>query len=121
AVHDVRRVDVDDHRARPRQRPQRLDDGGELHTVVRRGLLAAEQLLLVLAEPQQRTPAAQSRFALAGAVGPHLDGALEGRRHLVRLHGAAVGHGLTLTVSVVPRSVAGRRRTIPSTTLGGTV
>src|SRR5690348_531929 len=75
AVAYVHAVGVQADRHRPGQALQRLDRGGQLHPVVRgQAGVAAAQLLLVNAVAQQRAPAARSRVAAAGAVGPDVHG-----------------------------------------------
>src|SRR5690606_2423463 len=71
-VHDVLRVDVQVHPARGVEGAQRLDHRTQLHAVVGRHCLAAEQLLLVAVRAQQRPPAARTGIALARSVGPDL-------------------------------------------------
>src|SRR5512142_2443861 len=65
----VLRVEVEVDVARARQRLERADDGGQLHAVVRRERLAAEELLLAPVEYEERAPAARARVALARAAG----------------------------------------------------
>src|SRR5690606_37096577 len=60
ALLHVLRVGVETHAARPLQRLQRADDGGELHAVVGGRGLAAPELLLDTLRPQQRAPAART-------------------------------------------------------------
>src|SRR5258706_1674650 len=69
-------VGVDPHVARPRQGLERADDRHQLHAVVGGRRLAAEELLLLAAEAQDRAPAAGAGIAAAGAVAVDLDGLL---------------------------------------------
>src|SRR5665647_2444581 len=66
-VHHVCRVHVQGHLALPGEGPEPFDDRGELHPVVRREHLAAEQLALMAAPAQPRAPAARAGVALARA------------------------------------------------------
>src|SRR5665647_2899453 len=72
-VHHVRGVDVQRHLALPGEGTEPFDDRGQLHPVVRREHLPAEQLALMAAPVQPRAPAARAGVALARAVGPHVD------------------------------------------------
>src|SRR5581483_7834239 len=73
ALHDVDRVRIELHPARPLERLQGADGGGQLHAVVRGLRLAAVELLFHALRPQQRAPAARPRVALARAVAVDLD------------------------------------------------
>src|SRR5262245_23748088 len=68
AVLDVLRIGVELDFARPFQRLERADDGGQLHPVVGRRGLAAEELLLVIPPHEQCAPAARSRISFASAI-----------------------------------------------------
>jgi hypothetical protein len=73
-VHDIAGIGVEHDGAGLLQRFQRLDGGHQLHAVVGGHALAAEDLLLVRAGAQDRTPAARPGIAAACAVGKDLDG-----------------------------------------------
>jgi hypothetical protein len=64
-------VNVDE--TRPLERFQRRDRGHQLHAVVGGVRLAALELLLMIAEGENRAPAAGPRIAGAGAVGVDRD------------------------------------------------
>src|SRR5690348_333371 len=67
AVDHVRAVAVDVDPAPPRERPQALDRGGQLHPLIGGGILAAEQLDLAAVLDQEHPPAAGPGVARAGA------------------------------------------------------
>src|SRR5258708_6516098 len=69
ALLHVLRIGVDLDPARRLERFQRADDRGELHAIVGRLRLAAEQLPFLTVNLQDRAPASPTRVALAGSVG----------------------------------------------------
>ena len=69
AVAQILAVGVQIDPARPLQRFERGDRRHQLHAVVGGVRLAAFELLLVIAEGQDRAPAARAGIARAGAVG----------------------------------------------------
>src|SRR5690348_10362907 len=75
ALLHVLRIEIELDVAGARERLERADDGRQLHPVVRRLRLAAEDLLLASVELQQRAPATGAGIALACAVGINDDAA----------------------------------------------
>src|SRR5713226_7696303 len=69
ALLHVLRIGVDLDPARRLERFQRADDRGELHAIVGRLRLAAEQLPFLTVNLQDRAPASPTGVALAGSVG----------------------------------------------------
>src|SRR5688572_24105670 len=74
ALLHVLRVGEEAHAAGAIERRKRLDHGGELHAVVGRVRLAAEELALGAVELEHGAPAARAGIALAGPVGVDDDG-----------------------------------------------
>src|SRR5258708_5545341 len=74
ALLHVLRIRVQHDARRALQRAQRLDHRGELHAVVGRRGLPAEELALLAVVLQHRAPPAGARIALARAVRVDVDG-----------------------------------------------
>ena len=80
-VDDVLAVAVQLYHARLLQKPQRLDDGGQLHAVVCGSRRAAGEFLLRSLVAEYRPPAARAGIAGAGSVGVDRNGS-----HISFLH-----------------------------------
>ena len=68
SVLEIFAVGMEVDRARALERFQRRDGSHQLHTIVRRMRLAAHEFLDVIAERENRAPAARSRIARAGTI-----------------------------------------------------
>src|SRR5690349_13333875 len=68
ALLHVLRVGVQPHAGTGFERLERADNGGHLHPVVRRKRLTTEKFTGLATHLEQRTPPADARVALAGAV-----------------------------------------------------
>src|SRR5258708_40099897 len=73
ALLHILRIGVQHDARRALQRAQRLDHRGELHAVIGRRGLPAEELALLAVVLQHRAPPAGTRIALARAVGIDID------------------------------------------------
>jgi hypothetical protein len=64
----ILRIGIDTRADQLRERLQRLDHREQLHSVVRRGRLAAAQFCFDIAETQQGTPATGTRISTASTI-----------------------------------------------------